>query len=56
MGIVAAVTLFVWVVMALVTLHSYRHVRRLERIGAPRGGRSAAPAPVDRCRRQERGA
>ena len=43
MGIVAAVTLFVWVVMALVTLHSYRHVRRLERIGAPRGGDPPLP-------------
>ena len=43
MGIVAAVTLFVWVVMALVTLHSYRHVARLERIGAPREGDPRLP-------------
>ena len=38
MLIVAAVTLAVWVAMTLVTLYSYRHVFRLERIGDARDG------------------
>ena len=38
MLIVAAVTLAVWVAMTLVTVYSYRHVFRLERIGDAREG------------------
>ena len=43
MGILAAVTLLVWVAMALVTLHSYRHVSRLEEIGAAQSGGPPLP-------------
>ena len=38
MLIVAAVTLVVWVSMALITLYSYRHVSRLEEVGERRDG------------------
>ncbi|MYH49592.1 MAG: glycosyltransferase [Gammaproteobacteria bacterium] len=41
--IVAAVTLAVWVAMTLVTLYSYRHVFRLERIGDARDGDPPLP-------------
>ena len=43
MLIVAAVTLVVWVAMTLITLYSYRHVFRLERIGDPRDGDPPLP-------------
>ena len=43
MLIVAAVTLVVWVTMAVITLYSYRHVFRLERIGDPRDGDPPLP-------------
>ena len=43
MLIVAAATLAVWVAMTLVTLYSYRHVFRLERIGDARDGDPPLP-------------
>ncbi len=43
MLIAAAVTLVVWVAMALVTLYSYRHVFRIEEIGMPRDGDPPLP-------------
>jgi len=43
MLIVAAVTLAVWVAMTFVTLYSYRHVFRLERIGDARNGDPPLP-------------
>ena len=43
MLIIAAVTLAVWVAMTLVTLYSYRHVFRLERIGDARDGDPPLP-------------
>ncbi|MXY32042.1 MAG: glycosyltransferase [Gammaproteobacteria bacterium] len=43
MLIVAAVTLAVWVAMTLVTVYSYRHVFRLERIGDAREGDPPLP-------------
>lgn len=43
MLIAAAVTLVVWVAMALITLYSYRHVFRLEEIGEPREGDPPLP-------------
>ena len=41
--VVAAVTLVVWVTMALITVYSYRHVFRLERIGGFRDGDPPLP-------------
>ena len=43
MLIVAAVTLAVWVAMALITVYSYRHVFRLERTGDARDGDPPLP-------------
>lgn len=43
MLVVAALTLFVWVAMTLVTLYSYRQVSRLEAIGDPRDGDPPLP-------------
>ena len=43
MLLAAAVTLVIWVAMALVIFYSYRHVFRLEEIGEPRDGDPPLP-------------
>ena len=43
MVIAAIFTLMVWVAMTLITLYSFRHVFRLEEIGAPRAGDPPLP-------------
>ena len=57
MVIVGAVTLVVWVAMALITFHSYRNVFRLEEIGTSRDGDPALPrlSVVVAARNEERG-
>lgn len=54
---VAAATLVVWVAMALIALHSYRRVFRLERLGDPLDGDPPLPrlSVVVAARNEERG-
>ena len=57
MVIAAIFTLMVWVAMTLITLYSFRHVFRLEEIGAPRAGDPPLPrlSVVVAARNEERG-
>ncbi len=57
MQIAAAVTLAIWLAMIFIVLYSYRHVSRLEDIGAPRDGDPPLPrlSVIVAARNEERG-